>query len=79
MRDSIDTGIRFGNSTFPIFDAAVAAGATLDELEKLERGEYSKQFLVVLLAWHEVKKTIELHVEDARARAMERKAKKRGA
>lgn len=77
VRDSVNTGISFGNLTFPLFDAAVAAGATLAELEKLECGEYSKRFMVQLLAWHEIKQTISLHVEDARARAAERKAKRK--
>jgi len=75
VKDSVQTGISFGNLSFPLIDAAIAAGATLDELEKLERGGYPKRLLVLLLAWHEVRKAIELHVEDAKARAIERRMK----
>lgn len=59
-----------------MWEAAVAAGATLDELCRLDDGGYSKQFLVKLLAWKHTRDLVRIHSEDAVARAAKRKAKR---
>ena len=61
---------------FPVWDAAIAAGATLDELEKLDAGGYRPTFTAKLVAWHTIRKHIALHTEDARITEQERRAKK---
>jgi hypothetical protein len=58
-----------------LWEAAIAAGATLDELEKLDRGDYTVGFQARLLAWHSVHNQVEMHKQDAAARASERKQK----
>jgi hypothetical protein len=63
--------------TFPLWEAAIAAGATLDDLEKLDRGGYQVDFQARLLAWHSIHNQVEMHRQDAVARAMERKQKAR--
>jgi hypothetical protein len=45
------------------FDAAVAAGASLDELMRLE--QYPKRFRAELVAWYGYHKMIEMHGQDA--------------
>ena len=60
------------------FDAAIAAGATLDELYKLEQGEYPKKFRARVVAWHNLHKAIEGHSNDAVAEDIKRKSKQKG-
>lgn len=62
--------------TYRVWEAAIAAGATLEELQKLEDGRYSRAFLVKLVAWYNSHQQVELHTEDAKAREMERRTKK---
>jgi hypothetical protein len=59
-----------------LWEAAIAAGSTLDELEKLSRGGYPRQFEAKLIAWHQQHKIVSMHEQDAVARAVERKNKK---
>ena len=77
MRNRVRTGIEFGNWSFPLWDAAIAAGATLDELEKLDEGGYSRALQIKLLAWHEMSRLVSMHVEDARARATDKMERRR--
>lgn len=77
VKNPVRTGIVFGNLSFPLWEAAVAAGATLEELRRLHRGLYRKDFVVSLLAWHEMHQTVALHIEDARAAAAERLSKRK--
>jgi hypothetical protein len=56
-----------------VFDAAIAAGATLDELARIE--DYPKQFLAKLVAWHQMSNLISAHQEDASAEKMRSKRK----
>jgi len=46
-----------------VFDAAIAAGATLDELARIDA--YPKAFLAKLVAWHQLSNLIRVHQEDA--------------
>jgi hypothetical protein len=50
---------------FSLWEAAIAAGATLDELARLE--DYPKKFRAKLIAWHGFHKLTELHSQDAAA------------
>jgi hypothetical protein len=45
------------------WEAAIAAGASLDELFKLE--DYPKIFRAKLIAWHSKHKAVEMHAQDA--------------
>lgn len=54
------------------FDAAIAAGASLDELMNLEK--YPKWFRGKLVAWSEMHNLIAMHQQDA---AVEKAKKKR--
>jgi len=56
-----------------LWEAAIAAGATLDELEKIDSGEYTIKFQARLIAWHQKHKIVQMHEQDAVARAAERK------
>ncbi len=66
ISDTINPGIHYSD-TYAIWDAAVAAGATLEELEKIQGGDYSSKFLAQLIAWHAGYKGINSNVEDAKA------------
>jgi len=61
---------------YPLWDAAVAAGATLDELEKMEQGGYKPKFLHKVIAWKLNRDQIEMHKQDASTTASEKAAKK---
>ena len=74
LRDSINTGIQYETLTFPLWEAAIAAGATLDELSRLD--DYPKRFLAKLIAWWEKHRIVRMHEQDAAARAAEKKSKK---
>jgi hypothetical protein len=54
--------------TYSIWDSAIAAGATLKELEGIEKGRYSSKFLATLVAWHVTSMQINSHIEDAKAK-----------
>ncbi len=61
-KTAVDPHISY-STHYSEFDAAVAAGATLDELMRLEK--YPKSFRAKLVAWHGYHKLIELHAQDA--------------
>ena len=61
--------------TYKVWEAAIAAGATLNELQKLEDGEYTRSFLVKLVAWYNCRNMVELHTEDAKSKEMNRRSK----
>lgn len=48
---------------FSEWEAAVAAGASLDELMRLDK--YPIEFRAKLVAWHGYHKLVELHAQDA--------------
>ena len=54
--------------TYSIWDSAIAAGATLDELQKIRSGRYTPRFLASLVAWHMTHQQITSHTEDARSK-----------
>ena len=62
VRDAIDPQISY-SVHFSEFEAAVAAGASLDELMRLE--EYPKKFRAKLIAWFGYHKMVEMHAQDA--------------
>lgn len=61
-KNAVDPHISY-SVHFSIWEAAIAAGASLDELMRLE--EYPKWFLAKLVAWYETHKMVELHSQDA--------------
>ena len=77
IRHSIQTGIEFGSELFPLWDAAISAGATLDELEKVDQGGYKGKFLAKVMAWKRTRNFVDLHSSDAQASAAEKAAKKK--
>lgn len=50
---------------FEAWSAAVAAGATLDELLKWDNGGYPTWFMARVIIWHKYHEAIELHREAA--------------
>ena len=77
LSKSVDTGISYESLTFPVWEAAVAAGATLDELKKLDDGKYPIAFQARLIAWYEKHRLVVMHTQEAVSKAMEREQKKR--
>lgn len=71
LKDAVNTGIQYETLTFPLWEAAIAAGATLDELAHLD--DYPPRFLAKLIAWYQKHNIVKLHEQDAMQRAMERK------
>lgn len=72
LKGGIDTGIRYSMS-YALWDAAIAAGATLSDLWKIETGLYPKEFLAKIVAWRRGHIAIENHTEAAKAKAIEDK------
>lgn len=70
----VESGIQY-SQFYEMYDSAIAAGATLEELYKLERGEYPGWFLARLMVWHRSAKMIASHGEDAVARKMKSKGR----
>ena len=61
--------------SYKIWEAAIAAGASLDEMERLEQGHYSNAFLAKLVAWYNMSEAIHMHSEEAKSDAIKRQAK----
>lgn len=61
-KNAVDPHISY-SMHFSEWEAAVAAGASLDELMRLD--EYPKKFRAKLIAWHEFHKLMILHTQDA--------------
>jgi hypothetical protein len=62
--------------SYAVWDAAIAAGATLDELKLIDEGKYPSWFLGKMIAWHISHKHIVSHGEDAVASSVKSKGKK---
>jgi len=58
-----------------LWEAAIAAGATLEELAHLD--DYPKPFQARLIAWHQKHRIVSLHEQDAAMRAAEKKGKQK--
>ncbi len=58
--------------TYSLWDGAIAAGATLDELHKINMGMYPPKFLATIIAWHMTHQQINSHIEDAKAQKMKK-------
>lgn len=59
------------------FDAPIAAGATLDELNRWYNGGYERAFKAHVLAWYKMQSLIRAHEQDAVSQAIKRRAKKK--
>jgi hypothetical protein len=71
--------------SFPVWDAAIAAGATLHELYLLDYGRplpvdgtFPQPFLGKVVAWHVLSRQVSLHSQDAQIIDQERRAKLKG-
>jgi hypothetical protein len=69
LKKAINTGLAKSQRLVE-WDAAIAAGATLDELMKWEDGGYPPWFKALVMVWHERKILAENHAEEARADAL---------
>lgn len=75
ITDAIKHGID-ASQGFWEWEAAIAAGATLDELLKWEKiGGYPPLFKAMVMVWFERHRLFESHVEDAKAKAIKSKTK----
>jgi hypothetical protein len=72
LTGGISAGINY-NISYSVWDAAIAAGATLDELKSIDEGKYPSWFLGKVIAWHMVHRLIDNHQEDAVATSMKNK------
>jgi hypothetical protein len=64
IKGAINSGITYSQS-YQVFDAAIAAGATLNELKDLVGGKYPNWFQAVLISWHDNHGAITMHQEEA--------------
>jgi len=53
------------SKAFEVFDAAIAAGATIEDLWKIDSGDYPTWFIAKLIAWSRGSKMIHNHSQDA--------------
>lgn len=72
LQGGISTGITY-NLSFSIWDAAIAAGAGIEDLWKLDQGLYPHSFVAKILAWHRGKIAIDNHTEAAKIKASKAK------
>ena len=78
VKHSIATGIAFGNIQWPLWDAIINCGGTLEDLWLMERGEkYNTKFFAKVIAWYGLKNQIELHKGDASAAEAEKRMKRK--
>ena len=73
LRHTIQTGIETSQALIE-WEAAREAGL---DLHRWDRGGYSQAFMAKVIGWYTRHQELELHREDARARAMERKQGRR--
>jgi hypothetical protein len=73
IRDAVDPNISY-SVHFSEWEAAIAAGATLDELQRLD--QYPKQFRAKLIAWHGFHNAVAMHSQDAVNQKMSKKPRK---
>ena len=66
------TGITYSGH-FEGMRAAIAAGATLDELEKWAGGGYDPTFMAQVIAWYRADGLISQHAQDAVMRRRKRR------
>ncbi len=72
LSGGINAGINY-NMSYAVWDAAIAAGATMDELKNIDEGTYPSWFLGKLIAWHIASKQIASHKDEAVASSMKNK------
>jgi hypothetical protein len=64
LKESIKHGVTY-TMGFAEWEAAVAAGATLSDLERWDAGGFPREFKARVLAWHKLHGLIEAHVAAA--------------
>lgn len=64
LSGGLNVGIGYSVS-FEVFDSAIAAGANIEDLWKIDNGEYPPAFIAKLIAWNRGRKLIDNNVEDA--------------
>ena len=52
-----------------VWDAAIAAGATIEDLRKMDAGEYPPSLVAKLIAWYNGHRLIDAHSQDASMKA----------
>ena len=72
LKDTVNHGIAYSR-TFAEFDAAIKAGATLDELHKWLNGGYPTWFMAYILSWAKNRVAIDAHIEEAIGDKMKQK------
>jgi hypothetical protein len=72
LSGGIDAGINY-NMSYAVWDAAIAAGATMDELKHIDEGVYPSWFLGKLIAWHIASRQISTHKDDAVSASINKK------
>lgn len=68
----VKTNITY-NMSYALWDAAIAAGATMDELYRMEMGLYPPSLLAKIIAWRRGTIAIENHTEAEKAKAIKNK------
>lgn len=74
VKGGVNPGISYGME-FAGYEAAVAAGL---DLWKWESRQYSRDFMVKIVAWFNLHNLVSLHSEAAAQEAAEKKSKQRG-
>ena len=72
VKGAVSTGITT-SLQFSLWDAAIAAGATLQELADIDK--FPKQFRAKIIAWYEGHQLIKLHQHAAAVKAANKKGK----
>lgn len=76
LKKTLNVGIERSDQLL-LWEAAIEAGATLDELEKMDSGGYSNRFLSRLMVWYQRRKLFEAHVSEAESEYIKKQSKKK--
>lgn len=76
IKGAKSSGITY-TQEFEIWQAAVASGATLGELEKLYQGRYDKRFLAMVVTRYRLDVNVRQHMEAMKAELVRKEAKRR--
>lgn len=76
LKESVDPNISYSEA-YAEMDALIAAGASIDELDKWINGGYSPRLLAWVRQWYISNALIKAHAEEASADSAKRKSKAR--
>ena len=76
LKNQLNTGLQRSDKLM-VWEAAIAAGASLDELQKIEEGKYPNWFLSRMVVWYVRHNQYQAHVSEAESDYLKKKSKRK--